>query len=93
MRHASYGSDGMFLSDGSPDVSSIYINVLPQITSFCLNGLNGIRFSFHEFWRSIPIPKQSNQIFNSFLLCDVMFHVYVLSVSAFDLQITTLFTT
>ena len=86
IRHASYGSDGMFLSDGSPDISSIYINVLPQIIPFCLNGLNGIRFSFHEFWRSIPIPKQSNRIFNSFLLCDVMFHVYVLSVSAFDLQ-------
>jgi hypothetical protein len=29
MRHASYGSDGMFLSDGSPDLSRIYIDILP----------------------------------------------------------------
>jgi hypothetical protein len=77
MQHASYGSDGMFLSDGLPDVSSIYIDVLPQITPFCLNGLNGIRFSFHEFWRFI---------FNSFLLRDVMFYVHVLRISVFDLQ-------
>ena len=29
MRHGSYGSDGMFLSDGSPDLSRIYIDILP----------------------------------------------------------------
>ena len=28
VRHANHGSDGMFLSDGSPDLSSIYIDGL-----------------------------------------------------------------
>ena len=36
MRHGSDGSDGTFLfSDRSPDFSSIYIDGLPQITTFC----------------------------------------------------------
>jgi len=41
MRHASYESDGMFLSDGPPD---IYIDALPQITTFCSKNLNGVIF-------------------------------------------------
>jgi len=44
MRHASYASDGMFLSDGFSDVSSIYIDARPQIIPLCLKGLNEIRF-------------------------------------------------
>jgi hypothetical protein len=35
MRHASDGSEGTFLSDGPPNFSSIYIDALPQITTFC----------------------------------------------------------
>ena len=45
MRHVSYGNgDGMFLSNGSPDLLSIYIDVLPQITPFCSKNPNEIRF-------------------------------------------------
>jgi len=44
MRHAGDESDGMFLSDGLPDLSSIYIDALPQITTFCSKNLSGIRF-------------------------------------------------
>jgi hypothetical protein len=42
MRHAGDGSDGMFLSDGSPDLSSIYIDALLQITTFCSKNLNEV---------------------------------------------------
>ena len=44
IRHASDGSDGMFLSDGPPNLSSIYIDALPQITTFCSKNLSGIHF-------------------------------------------------
>ena len=45
MRHAGDGSDGKFLSDESPGLSSIYINILFQITTFCSSNLNGIYLS------------------------------------------------